>query len=460
MLVTAAILLAGCRRPATESRAPGQPTMNELMHRSAAARKENHAQWQERSKKVRALTASQAANLEAELRKKPAGVSTREVLFLYYVERKEWQKITPHLLWAIDNAKPGMLSPLSGYVPDPAVSPDLYEAGKRRWLARLNGGGFPDFLMGVRYLMAGDKRLTEQLILDHKAKGADPKQINGLLGGLYSQVLVGSQGPLPMGVVRHVSVSEAHGSHAQEIRRKLDSTDDQDLLLYTGRVLADSGMQLQRSGTLDFDPYLLGRQYIERGIKLKPDTRQAQLAKAFLDRAATMHGFSEVWRRGGNLDEHIAKAPDEQRLHLLPLAMESAFHRNDKPNAEKRSREYLALVKRYPEHPRYGQSWFEANQFLGKLALRRGDRRLASRYLMASTDAPASAEMKLLPMDMTLARSLVDWGDRTTVAKFLDRCAGISARDGEKYRNWASDVRKGINPDLAPYRSGCSQDPC
>jgi hypothetical protein len=116
-------------------------------------------------------------------------------------------------------------------------------------------------------------------------------------------------------------------------------------------------------------------------------------------------------------------------------------------------------VKRHPDHPRYNQALFEANMYAGKMALRRGDRSTAARHLLASVESSGSADLRYMPIDMTLARSLVDWGERETVAKFLDRCARIS-QESEKYKSWAADIRKGINPDLIPYRTGCGKEPC
>jgi hypothetical protein len=52
---------------------------------------------------------------------------------------------------------------------------------------------------------------------------------------------------------------------------------------------------------------------------------------------------------------------------------------------------------------------------------------------------------------MTLARQLVDWGEREAVAQFLDRCAQFNYR-GKDLIEWAAQIRKGINPDLTPYR--------
>jgi hypothetical protein len=52
---------------------------------------------------------------------------------------------------------------------------------------------------------------------------------------------------------------------------------------------------------------------------------------------------------------------------------------------------------------------------------------------------------------MTLARELVDWGEREAVARFLDRSSSFNV-SGKRQAEWAAEIRRGINPDLTPYR--------
>ena len=60
---------------------------------------------------------------------------------------------------------------------------------------------------------------------------------------------------------------------------------------------------------------------------------------------------------------------------------------------------------------------------------------------------------------MELPRSLVDWGEREAVARFLERCARFNASK-DRLTRWAAELRSGINPDLIPYMTGCEQEPC
>jgi hypothetical protein len=403
------------------------------------------------------MTPGQAAKLESELRVNGA-VEKREQLFAHYRAKKDWPKLTPHLLWAIDHQKNEPGARIVGFIPDPAVDRQGYELGKRRWIARVKTGDKDITDLAIRYIAADDKPLAEKMILDRQATDPNDGRWNHLLAGVYYEALLGSQGPLQGGVIRSVSLSNAHGSYAQSVRRKLEETSNAELLLFTGRRLMEAE-RLYRERHIDFDPSALGRQYIHRGVALQPYSRLAQTHRVMLERMETYKKLENIRSQGGGPESLLKNATDIDRLYILPIVMDREIYFGSSTTGEDRSREYLAIVKQHPDHPRYNQALFEANMYVGKLALRRGDRRTAAHHLLAAVDSPGSAELRFMQIDMTLARSLVDWGEREVVAKFLDQCARLN-QESEKYKNWAADIRKGINPDLIPYRTGCGTEPC
>ena len=76
-----AVGISSCRRPATETLAPGQPTMNELMHRSAEQRKAEEAKSRAQHERARNMTPGEAAKLESELRANPADMGEAGAAF-------------------------------------------------------------------------------------------------------------------------------------------------------------------------------------------------------------------------------------------------------------------------------------------------------------------------------------------------------------------------------------------
>ena len=460
-VVITAIVFCACRRPVTDSRAPGQPTMNELMHQNAEKRKAGLEEYRARAARINSLTPADVAKMEANLRSKPDDLSLREDVFSYYLNKQAWSKLTPHMLWAIQHEKyePGQRMMLISHVPDPAVNREGYETGKQAWLKKMATTDDATYRIGIRYLQAGDKRLAEKLILEKQAANPGQKDWTHALAGLYFEVLVGSQGPLPLGVVRSVSLTEAHGSHAQSIRRTLEQTRDADLLFFTGQRLINSEHLYQYQKAIDFDVAELGRHYLERGIALQPDSRMGKAARVILDRSAAQARLTKIISRGQKPEEALAKTSEEDRYYLLPVLISGSFFREEADAAKRYNNEYLSIAKRHPEYPLRSQALFDANMNAGKLALRRGDRATAARYLLASLETTGSPRLQQFQLDMSLARSLVDWGEREGVAKFLDRCATL-AEPGERYKAWAADIRRGLNPDLIPYRTGCRKEPC
>jgi hypothetical protein len=53
---------------------------------------------------------------------------------------------------------------------------------------------------------------------------------------------------------------------------------------------------------------------------------------------------------------------------------------------------------------------------------------------------------------MSLARSLVDAGEREGVATFLDRCAKFNS--DRRLAEWAVEIRQGLNPKMMPSSGG------
>ena len=80
---------------------------------------------------------------------------------------------------------------------------------------------------------------------------------------------------------------------------------------------------------------------------------------------------------------------------------------------------------------------------------------------VATAGTPGSERLRRGQFEMNLPRALVDWGERRTVAEFLEWMAPKTVRS-KPFQDWAAELRKGINPDLLPTFSfpGCSQGPC
>ncbi len=451
-VILLSVLVTACGNDSKQSRAPGQPTMNELMHRSTQKRRAENEQYNARLINARMLTAVQIAQLENHLKSKPEEFTPRETLLIHYSAKKDIGSRDRHLLWLIEHDPKKREWAIR---PDPPMSPAAFEAGKRLWLKLLRTADKAGYREAVQFVAIGDKPLAEKILLEGAAKFPDPRDWSMQLGQLYFQVLVGSEGPQPLNVIHRVSLASSRSAYAQEVRRKLEATADVDLLATVARGLGGLGTNLYWRQQIAFDPFELAAHYADRVDQLAPDTRLAKGLRSSVDRNRRVQ---ELYRQG-RAEDILPKASEADRWYLLPLEMDREFRRGNLDATEKYAREYLTMAAKDQSHVLYTRAMFNANMQLGKVSMRRGDLRRAGEYMMSALRIPESDEIKYMQFDMTLARTLVDAGQRDIVARYLDRCAEIAMK-GEQYKRWADDIRQGINPDLIPYATGCANEPC
>jgi hypothetical protein len=437
-------VFSACKPERAPEVAPGQPSMNELMHRRAA----EIQGWEKRRQaildEVQKLTPDQAEALEAELKANPRDQDRLIKLVRYYQIKLGGQGFSKITLWYIER-EPTI--PWAWNI-NPEWDREGYEQGKKLWLAHLKKRGAESAIYSnaAGFLEGGDKALAEQVLLDGQ-KAYPNQKWTGALGSLYAQALLGSVGPLAEGnVIRAVSMKEAHGAYARSVRKKLAASNDPRLLMYTAEMLMGWGLHFvyQKETPLDFDPLALAKSYNDRALALQPDSLVALMTKQRLEDMAARPRLRHT-------------APDQMsqsdRLKRLRSEIEHAMPGEKMDEAESNARELLALAEQNTSEPEYGNAIFFANLTLGDVALRRGDKREAARRLLAASEAPPTDRLRYGYIDMTLARQLVDWGEREAVAQFLDRCALFNHRRKD-LAEWATQIRKGINPDLTPYRSG------
>jgi hypothetical protein len=420
--------------------------MNELMHRRAAQSQTWEKQRQALMDEVQKLTPDQARALEVELKINPQDTEKLIKLVRYCQLKLGGQGFSAITLWYIER-EPAM--PWTWNI-NPVWDRTGYEQGKKLWLAHVKkpGAVAAIYRNAARFLEGGDKPLAEQVLLD--GQKAYPNENWAVeLGMHYAQALLGSTGPLAeFNVIRTVSMKEAHGAYAESVRAKLAASNDPQILMQTAQWLMGWGLHFlfpcdKKDKPLDFDVLALARSYNDRALSIQPDFPAALSLKPRLEAFAT--------------GEHLRNTPPEQlsqsdRLRLLRGQMEKAFWDGKMDEAESKARELLALAARSTNDPEYGNAIFFVNLSLGHITLRRGEKRQAASYLLSASDAPPTDYLRNEYIDMTLARQLVDWSEREAVAQFLDRCARFNHR-GKELAEWDPQIRKGINPDLMPYRS-------
>jgi hypothetical protein len=311
-----------------------------------------------------------------------------------------------------------------------------------------------------------DKPLAEAAYL--KAAEREQGKWSGELGRLYALAMMGSDASMPMNVLRHVSMSEARSPYAQEVRQKLDQSDDVQILTSAGRTLVwarQFNTMGKTAGSIDFDVHALGMRYLERALELDPQAMPARAIVHVLriqERSQrVLAGFTVVSKEA--MPRAVAALPETERLDILWRLISDAYseganlrNKNDQAGSRAAWRrlsiyaaDALAIGPRHPEHPSAGAAMFDAHIKLGTVALWDGDVRTARAHLKAAPDVVPSDTLKYNGgiAGNPLVRYLLKAGEHDAVIEYCDRMAKIDAVESPYLTATAQAIRAGRMPE-------------
>jgi serine/threonine protein kinase len=133
--------------------------------------------------------------------------------------------------------------------------------------------------------------------------------------------------------------------------------------------------------------------------------------------------------------EALKKAPNEQLQRVLPgLQIDlahAALEANDTELARRHATE--TLQKNTDDtNDNYGNVIHNANQILGRCALREGKLADAKAYLLKAGATPGSPQLNSFGPQLQLARELLEKGEKETVLQYLDLVSKFWASDNEE----------------------------
>lgn len=131
----------------------------------------------------------------------------------------------------------------------------------------------------------------------------------------------------------------------------------------------------------------------------------------------------------------------ENRGHLLPDVAKAAFEAGDLAKARAYAEETLAKDDQHDGH-----NLHHGNLILGRIALRAGDVAKAKEHLLAAGKTSGSAGLNSFGPNMTLAKELLEKGERMAVLEYFKLCANFWKED--RLDAWATEVRAGKTPDF------------
>jgi hypothetical protein len=148
--------------------------------------------------------------------------------------------------------------------------------------------------------------------------------------------------------------------------------------------------------------------------------------------------------------DKLAKAnSDFERYSALGNAAKSEFVFGQFEDARSYASELLALDERFKsEASRDGQAVYDGNLILGRLAAQEGRMDEAKQYLLEAGTTTGSAVLGSFGPNMSLAKDLLQSGERDAVLEFFEYCRKFWSTGNDKLTLWSDDVRAGRMPDF------------
>jgi len=112
--------------------------------------------------------------------------------------------------------------------------------------------------------------------------------------------------------------------------------------------------------------------------------------------------------------------------------------------AKSEGNELLAGAEKHKNDFSYGNAIHRGNIALGLVALQQGNTNDAKKYLMLAARTPGSPQLDSFGPDTTLAKQLLDRGEKAAVVDYLAQCGSFYR--GAELQRWIQQIHSGQTP--------------
>jgi TonB family protein len=172
---------------------------------------------------------------------------------------------------------------------------------------------------------------------------------------------------------------------------------------------------------------------LDMGAQMESAQRIEELTKRFPRSPQQVLADSEDQIRGQNGAERFYALTDLPKQALDAGALEKA---------SSYATDLLQLANDHKGDWNYGNAIYNGNTVLGLVALRQGNVAEARRYLLESGKTPGSPVLGAFGPDLTLARELLEKGERDAVLEFLTLCKSFWTIGADRLDAMTAGVRK------------------
>ena len=155
--------------------------------------------------------------------------------------------------------------------------------------------------------------------------------------------------------------------------------------------------------------------------------------------------------RGGlakAMDELAKAKTPEERFYALNDAAKESFVAGNFDDAKKYADELMALFPKFKGDWNYGNAIQDANLVLGRLAVKEGRIDEAKKYLIAAGNSPGSPQMNTFGPNVSLAKDLLEKGERDVVIQYLELCRKFWEMHRGRLDKWIQEIKTGKTPEF------------
>jgi len=137
-----------------------------------------------------------------------------------------------------------------------------------------------------------------------------------------------------------------------------------------------------------------------------------------------------------------------EKFYILPNATKAAFEAGEYKKAELMALELLSESQDNKNDWNYGNAVHHGNLILGRISLQKGEIEKAKEFLMKAGETPGSPQLNSFGPNMTLARELLEKGEKEIVLKYLKKCSKFWKCDRGRLQKWGIEIENGEIPEF------------
>lgn len=252
-------------------------------------------------------------------------------------------------------------------------------------------------------------------------------------------------------VIRHQPESDLAGLPYTQLHPVMDAdgyVEVKKLWLEQIEKHADNAMVLGNAASffLQSDPEI-AEDLLKKAAALEPTNPK------WPDQLGQLYSFSDGKDAAAKAFAEYEKAQSMDkdamtRTYRLDTLTKAAFSAGALDKASEYAIEALEQSQKKAKDWNTGNAIHHANNTLGRIALKKGDQKLAGEYLLKAGATPGSPQLNSFGPNMSLAKELLEAGEKQVVLDYFALCQKFWKSGADRLDHWTKEVGADVVPDF------------